>query len=188
MFKLVSRLANRDALRTEADVQADVRQLLLTAPLQLDEGDLNVNLEAQVGDRRRIDVETGSTVFEVKRDLRKGRVKADALEQLAGYVAKRITDTGRRYVGVLTDGTEWVCCHLVSGELKEVSSLTIGGAKSVWIDCCFGSREYWRQPRASVRLPQRLRPGSARVAARTLSIARRWPRCLRQTRKSRQFD
>lgn len=119
----------RDTTRTEADVQADVRQLILTAPFQLDEGDLDISLEAQVGDRRRIDVEAGSTVVEVKKDLRKGKVKSEALEQLAGYVRKRINDTGRRYVGVLTDGAEWRCCHLVGDELQEVSSITLTGAK-----------------------------------------------------------
>ena len=129
LLNLLSRLANRDGSRTEADVQADVRQLLLTAPLQLDEGDLDVSLEAQVGDRRRIDVEAGSTVIEVKRDLRKGRVKVDALDQLSGYVAKRIKDTGRRYVGVLTDGAEWICYHLVNDELLQVASIEVGAAK-----------------------------------------------------------
>ena len=129
MFDLLLRLANRDAVRTEAGVQADVRQLFLTAPFQLDEGDLAVNLEAQVGDRRRIDVEAGSTVVEVKRDLRKGRVKTEAIEQLGGYVATRIGDTGRRYVGVLTDGAEWVCYHLAGKDLKEVSAITVSGAK-----------------------------------------------------------
>lgn len=121
---------DRDATRTEADVQADVRQLFLTAPLQLDEGDLDVNLEAQVGDRRRIDVEAGSTVVEVKKDLRRGKVQEEAIEQLAGYVSKRINDTGRRYVGVLTDGAEWHCCHLVGDVLQVVSSLTVTDAKS----------------------------------------------------------
>ncbi|HET6388223.1 N-6 DNA methylase [Hyphomicrobium sp.] len=129
MLDLLQRLISRDAPRTEADVQADVRQLFLTAPFQLDEGDLIVNLEAQVGDRRRIDVEAGSTVVEVKRDLRKGKVKTEALEQLGGYVEKRITDTGRRYVGVLTDGAEWICYHLVGKDLKEVAAITVTGAK-----------------------------------------------------------
>ena len=129
LLNILSRLTARDKPRTEAEVQADVRQLFLTAPFQLDEGDLDVNLEAQVGDRRRIDVEAGSTVVEVKKDLRKGKVKAEALQQLAGYVQKRITETGRRYVGVITDGVEWVCCHLVGDELREVSNICVTGAK-----------------------------------------------------------
>ncbi len=35
--QLVARLCRRDEARTEATVQADVRQLLLTAPFNLDE-------------------------------------------------------------------------------------------------------------------------------------------------------
>lgn len=118
MLQLLKRLASRDRVRSEADVQADVRQLLLSAPLQLDERDLEiVLLESSLGDRRRIDIELGSAVIEIKRDLRRGRVRADAIEQLAGYVATRAEQTGRRYVGVLTDGAEWVCYDLRNGEL-----------------------------------------------------------------------
>ena len=44
--------------------------LLLASRLNLTEGDvLNVELEAQFGDRRRIDIEMGRTVIEVKRSL-----------------------------------------------------------------------------------------------------------------------
>ena len=58
-----------------------------------------------MGDRRRIDVEAGSTVIEVKRDLRRERAKREAEDQLAGYVESRTNQTGLRYAGVLTDGT-----------------------------------------------------------------------------------
>ena len=130
MLDVLSRLVNRDGVRTEADVQADVRQLFLKAPFQLKDGDVeNVLLETQLGDRRRIDVEVGSTVVEIKRDLRRGKVKAEALEQLGGYVGRRIEQTGRRFVGVLTDGAEWVCYNLVDEELREVTSITVSGGK-----------------------------------------------------------
>src|SRR5690606_18532665 len=85
---IVSEVARREHPRTEATLQAQVRQLLLTAPLDLD-ADHVVELEAQVGDGRRIDVEVGFTVIEVKKDLRKGRVRENAVEQLAGYVQHR---------------------------------------------------------------------------------------------------
>lgn len=126
MQDLVQRLRRRDDHRTEAEVQADVRQFILSAPFELDEGDIQmVLLESPLGDRRRIDVEVGSTVIEVKRDLRRGRIKEDAVEQLAGYVAARAEQTGRRYVGVLTDGAEWLAYDLIAGELQLVSSLVI---------------------------------------------------------------
>ncbi|WKA29329.1 N-6 DNA methylase [Bradyrhizobium roseum] len=138
---LLKRLANREAPRTEAEVQADVRGFLLEAPFQLEEGDVqNVLLESQLGDRRRIDVEVGSTVIEVKRDLRRGRVRDEALVQLAGYVAARAKQTGRRYAGVLTDGAEWDCYNLVEGTLQKVSSIAVSDGRAdverltVWLE------------------------------------------------------
>jgi len=73
-----SRLVRRDDRRTEAEIQADARQFILSAPFELEEKDLSiVSLEAAVGDRRRIDVEVGTTVVEVKRDLRRDRAKRE---------------------------------------------------------------------------------------------------------------
>jgi SAM-dependent methyltransferase len=123
----VTRLASRGAARTEADVQSDVRTLLLYGGLNLDEGEV-VNLEAQANDgtRRRLDVEVGRTVIEVKKDLRVGNVRADAIDQLADYVAVRATQTGDRYVGVLTDGLEWVLYSLgAPGDPIEVSTYAV---------------------------------------------------------------
>ena len=120
-----SRLVARDNRRTEAEIQADVRQFILDAPFELEEDDLSVQLEAQLGDRRRIDVEVGATVIEVKRDLRSERIRRDSEEQLAGYVSLRAEQTGLRYVGILTDGTGWYCYHLVDQELRQVSGLSL---------------------------------------------------------------
>jgi len=119
---LFQRLVVRNARRTEADIQADVRQFILSAPFELDNSDLiDASLETPLGDRRRIDIEAGSTVIEVKRDLRRERVKREAEEQLAGYVEFRMNQTGLRYIGVLTDGTEWCCYDLVNAKLRQVS-------------------------------------------------------------------
>jgi hypothetical protein len=125
--QLVKKLASRKAARTEATVQADVRQLLLEAPLNLTE---EVLLEPQVGEGRRIDVEVGSTVIEVKKDLRNPAVLRDAVKQLRGYVRAREAASDRRYVGVLTDGAEWRCYHLRQDELHETGSmLTVSPTK-----------------------------------------------------------
>ena len=98
--KLVATLATRDTPRSEAQVQADVRQLLLEAPLDLEARNLDdVVLEAHAGVGF-IDIEVGATVIEVKRDLRKGNVRAHAVEQLSGYVVQRQGQTGLRYVGM----------------------------------------------------------------------------------------
>jgi hypothetical protein len=59
-------------------------------------------------------------------DMRRGRIKQEAIEQLAGYVDYRTSQTAHRYVGVLTDGTEWDCYNLVEGRLQEVSTISCG--------------------------------------------------------------
>ncbi len=121
LSQLLRRLADRERVRSEATVQADVRQLLLTGGLGLGDHDLDVQLETQVGDRRRIDVEVGFTVIEVKKDLRHAGIVRAAEEQLAGYVATRAAQTGQRYVGVLTDGREWRAYHERDGKLVDVT-------------------------------------------------------------------
>jgi N-6 DNA Methylase len=124
--ELFSRLVRRNDRRTEAEIQADVRQFILSAPFELEEADLSiVSLESPVGERRRIDVEVGSTVIEVKRDLRREKPRREAEGQLGSYVKLRMAQTGVRYVGVLTDGTEWVCCDVMAGELRYVSSVVL---------------------------------------------------------------
>jgi SAM-dependent methyltransferase len=118
---VLGRLANRDRVHTEATVQADIRQLLLSGGLGLEDHDLEVDLEAPVGGRRRIDIEVGFTVIEVKKDLRKAAVVKEATKQLAGYVASRAEQTGQRYVGILTDGADWRAYHLRGNDLVEVT-------------------------------------------------------------------
>ncbi|RWH97191.1 MAG: hypothetical protein EOQ89_26315 [Mesorhizobium sp.] len=82
-----ARLVTRDNRRTEAEIQADVRQFILDAPFELEEDDLSlVQLESQLGDRRRIDVEVGATVIEVKRDLRSERIRREA-EQRSRFLS-----------------------------------------------------------------------------------------------------
>ena len=139
--QLVSRLADRRPERTEANVQSDLHILLTVAPLQLEDDQLSdIVLESPAGSRRRIDVEVGSTVFEVKRDLRVGNVRLDAEEQLSGYVRAQGERMQRRYVGVLTDGAEWRLYQLVDGELRLTSELTVSGAQPdvdrlcVWLE------------------------------------------------------
>ena len=141
LLAVVERLTARDSDRAEATVQSDLRMLLLAAGLNLRSENLeDVILEAPVGKRRRIDVEIGSTVFEVKRDLRAGNVQQDAVEQLAGYVRERVQQTGARYVGVLTDGVQWQLYHLDDGSLALVSSYAlVNNAEGlaglmVWLD------------------------------------------------------
>lgn len=112
--------------RTEATVQSDIRILLIASELNLTEDDvLEVELEAQLGDRRRIDIEMGSTVIEVKKTLASENALVDAVEQLTGYIVHRSHATGQRYTGVVTDGAAWHVFHLASDTLREVASYNV---------------------------------------------------------------
>lgn len=117
-------VAKTGGVRSEATIQSDVRMLLLDPELGLAEDDLDVQLEAQVGRQRRIDVEVGCTVIEVKRSLHSSAIIAAAGEQLAGYVETRTVEMGQRYVGILTDGKVWIAFHEVDGGLREATRHT----------------------------------------------------------------
>jgi SAM-dependent methyltransferase len=121
----MDRLVNKTGgVRSEATIQSDVRMLLLDPELGLAEDDLDVQLEAQVGKGRRIDIEVGCTVIEVKKSLHSAAVIAPAVEQLTDYVETRTDEMGQRYVGILTDGKLWMAFHEVDGQLVEATRHT----------------------------------------------------------------
>lgn len=125
LAELIAQIAKRDATRSEATLQADIRQLLLTAPLSLTDDELRTaDMESPTGTRRRIDIESGSCLVEVKRDLSAGKVLPEAIEQLAGYLKTRRDQTGCRYVGILTDGADWRCYSL-SGEVDTPTEVSV---------------------------------------------------------------
>lgn len=143
----VTRLARRTPARPEAEIQADIYMLLTTSGLGLDSDDV-VKMESQVADgtRRRIDIEAGHVVIEVKKDLRVGNL-ADYEEQLAGYVQQRHIELGSRYVGILTDGTGWRLYNLRDGVLVAVSELELNPSAPdvdhllVWLESVMATRD-----------------------------------------------
>lgn len=147
--KVVKRLAVRKPGRAEAEVQADVRQLLTDGDLNLGEDDLDVQLEAQVGDGRRIDIEVGFTVIEIKKDLRGRTALEKAEKQLKGYVKTRTEAMGgQRYIGVLTDGVDWRIYHYhPSGDLLaqvhsyQVTTRTTTNDLLIWLEGVLATTE-----------------------------------------------
>lgn len=133
---LVARIADRDASRSEATLQADIRHLLEAGDFGLVEQDLDVvRLEAQAGGGHRIDIEMGFTVIEVKRRFVHGRAFEAAERQLAGYVKLRSHATGQRYTGILTDGADWHAYHLLNDTLVRVATHTLS-ARPSWSGWC----------------------------------------------------
>ncbi|WP_162802041.1 hypothetical protein [Ornithinimicrobium murale] len=103
--------------------------LLLDNELGLAADDLDVQLETQVGQGQRIDVEVGCTVIEVKRSLASETAIAQAAAQVSNYVQTRAAEMGQRYVGIITDGRLWIAYHEVEGALTEATrhTATTGG-------------------------------------------------------------
>jgi hypothetical protein len=145
---IARRLSAGSSGRSEADMQADVQSLLLeAASLGLVEGDLEVFLEAPVGGGKRIDVEAGAAIIEVKKTVRPGRAFDAAIEQLAGYVSQRSEELSRRYVGVLTDGQIWILFQLLpTGKLVEATRTTLRDARDAsrlvaWLEVVLATSE-----------------------------------------------
>lgn len=137
---LLERIAKRDAKRSEATLVADIRQLLLDAPLDLHADDLQeVVLEAPVKGGRRIDIEAGSTILEVKRDLNKVRTLEQATAQLSGYLRERERELDRRFSGLVTDGQVWICFASAGDGIREVTRFELEPRPDielflVWLD------------------------------------------------------
>lgn len=141
----MTRLVAKVGVKSEATIQSDVRLLLLDSELGLDD----VNLETQVGDHhRRIDVEVGLTVIEVKRSLSSPAIIAAAKSQLTDYVLTRIAEIGQRYIGILTDGRVWIAYHETGSQLSEVTRHTAttgeAGANSLlrWLEGVLATRRF----------------------------------------------
>jgi SAM-dependent methyltransferase len=86
--------------------------------------------------RGRPDALLGQTVFEFKRDLR--REIRDAEEELSRYLPERERQTGTRFVGIATDGAEFVPYEIRRGSLTKLAKFTPSKddphALVVWLD------------------------------------------------------
>lgn len=127
LHECLDRLATRNVGRTEADIQADVRDALLYGGFDL--GEENVRLESPAPERTRIDVEVGAVVIECKRDLRAERVLLDAELQLLGYLNDREALNNGSYVGILTDGVLWRCYRTKAQTVQLISTLELRQAQ-----------------------------------------------------------
>ncbi|NYF59354.1 class I SAM-dependent methyltransferase [Micromonospora purpureochromogenes] len=156
---LLARIADRRAARTEATLQADIRQLLLAGDFGLFDSHLDVDLEAPVGGGRRIDIEVGYTIIEVKRRLQTGRPLLEAERQLGGYVRSRSLESGQRYVGILTDGGTWRAYQLTGDALTLIDTHTMAAIRPDGL-----ALFYWLE--GVLATSQRVRPAPAEVARR----------------------
>jgi len=86
--------------------------------------------------RGRPDALLGQTVFEFKRDLR--REIRDAEEELSRYLPERERQTGTSFVGIATDGAEFLPYEIRRGRLTSLAKFTPAKddphALLVWLD------------------------------------------------------
>ena len=86
--------------------------------------------------RGRADALLGRTILEFKRNL---RVELrDAEEQLARYIGQRQRETGEHYIGIATDGAEFITYELRDDSLAELARYTPAiddpGTFLAWLD------------------------------------------------------
>jgi hypothetical protein len=110
----------------------------------LDVPDREINFEVPVPEvSGRLDALFGSTVFEIKRDLR--REKAAAEKGLTRYIRDREKATGRRYLGIATDGAEFVAYELKGGRLNKLEEFIPSSENPAaflrWLDTATAIRE-----------------------------------------------
>ncbi len=122
-------------------VRADVRQLLVDG-LGVPRSD--VQLEKQIPEvRGRIDALLGRTVVEFKSNLR--RERDDAELQLKRYISQRETESGERYVGIATDGAEFVSYEVRQDALRELAAYRTNPDDSrgilVWLSAAVAAGE-----------------------------------------------
>jgi len=155
--QITRRIVARQPGRTEADLQADIVMLLTIGDIGLDESDV-VRSESQLGDgtRRRIDVEVGHLIIEVKKDLARGNALPDFEAQLAGYVQQREREFGGRFAGVLTDGMHWRLYRMTTDALALVTELVMSDTAPdtdlllVWLESIMATRTQVKPTPAAV--------------------------------------
>ncbi|PKP67940.1 MAG: hypothetical protein CVT83_07535, partial [Alphaproteobacteria bacterium HGW-Alphaproteobacteria-5] len=104
----------------------------------------DIDLERRIPEvQGRIDALVGRTVIEIKSDLR--REKPDAEAQLARYLPQREAETGHSYVGLATDGLDFMAYEFRDGALKQLSAHrtrpTEPEATAVWLESVLAVRD-----------------------------------------------
>lgn len=118
-------LATRNPGRTEADIQAMIRDVLVFGGFDL--GNDAVLLESPAEDRRRSDVAVGAVIIECKRDIRRPGEHLKASIQLGQYLAAKAAQG--TYSGILTDGAIWQLYRHTSFGAELVDQLVINPSR-----------------------------------------------------------
>ena len=128
----LSRLLNPAPGYTEADIQSDIKGLLIAVKIADDSNVVKLEDPVKDGTHRRIDIAIGSTVIEVKKKLQSVESNKKEINQLSGYVKERVRQESSRYNGILTDGINWWLFELLPGkeEIEKQAEFTLNSQNS----------------------------------------------------------
>jgi hypothetical protein len=91
----------------------------------------------------RIDTMFAGTVFEFKRDLR--QETGDVERKMPDYLAERERQTGQKFVGLATDGANFIAYELTNGKLARLSEFAArpdhGAALLAWLEPALSARD-----------------------------------------------
>jgi hypothetical protein len=86
--------------------------------------------------RGRLDALIGRTVFEAKRDLAKDL--ADVERKMPEYLGDREREEGEKFVGIASDGRQWIAYELEDGKLIKIKEIVLDLQKPelflTWLD------------------------------------------------------
>ncbi|MEU6259197.1 serine protease [Streptomyces sp. NPDC047043] len=124
---LLERLMRPNAHRADVVIRDDIMQLLIVAGIDLDEHDINISDEFGQGS---LYVTCSSTVIQARTDVCADAARTTAerdLEEILALCARR---SGRRHIGLITDGATWHLYHRADGQLHHVKTATFASKKS----------------------------------------------------------
>jgi hypothetical protein len=116
------------------EIKADFRDLLVKEfGAQLHELRFEKRVPEVAG---RLDGLIGRTIFEAKSDLK--RELPDVLRRMPDYLADREREDGEPFVGIASDGRQWIVYELVGGTLAKIKETTLDPEKPeqflAWLD------------------------------------------------------
>lgn len=145
---LLDRLARRDTHGPDRTVPEDIRRLLIVAGLDLRERDISLGGDHRHLERGTLHVARSSTVIQVIEDLDADVARAAAEHDLKKALVFHTRRSGRRHIGLLTDGVTWHLYHRADGRLQHVEAATFrsggsarGGANlAAWLEAVLATR------------------------------------------------
>ena len=183
--EIVERLRRQGKRGHADDVRMDVGRLLLSGGLEISERDLQL-AETTSGSQPLIVVAKGDLLILTSVDLRDPSVVEEAEKHLGGEIRSLVNRTGRRYVGILTDGKEWRLYYGASAVAPCVASLLVDGAGVTasellaWLEAVLGTRGLVKPtPR---ELEQKLGAGSPSYQLDSAELMALYAECRDQPR------